>query len=407
MKKIILSIALIFVFLLICTSCINKNNPSNSDMYNEEKIHENISDNSTQEIFLSNIPYDKSINYITKINGNLVNGSNIADDEKNMYYINIKDENKLYKLDKEGINNQLIYGESIEKLQYSSEKLYFLKSEKSEMLFSSGLPIYNTYICSTNSDGTDYEEILNDKDIKNFLVLNDKIYYIAFSDEYNDEGMERYDLLCFDIATQNKYLVYENVKITNMITSNNPIISNKDNIYFITRNSGVVEYNIESDSIKNILNDSDDYYTLLTDFIICDDKIIFKCKNDRENPIKWSIYIMDITKLDDKPLCIFSEIDSSDMLMSVNITDNYIFFTYTLTEEINSGKSKIIFVRMTHDGSEIVKIKEIYCEKITNISIGEIYIIDDKLIFLNNHTNMMNEKIRIMDFDGNELNWEV
>ncbi len=118
------------------------------------------------------------------------------------------------------------------------------------------------------------------------------------------------------------------------------------------------------------------------------------------------IYIKDINK-DDEDLCIFTELKQTDMLMSININNNYVFLTYTPHDEIKEGKSKVVFVRMKHDGSEVVKIKEIYRREIGNISQGELYLIDEKIMFIDRWEHEINNRIKIMDFEGNELDWDI
>lgn len=110
MRKSIFLVVLIIAFLTIFISCTNKNNPASSNTNKENDIGENkenpldldredIADNSNNDNekdldnnnknnfnniaddrFLSDIPYDKSIEYSTNINGNLANGFNVASD---------------------------------------------------------------------------------------------------------------------------------------------------------------------------------------------------------------------------------------------------------------------------------------------------------------------------------------
>ena len=95
--------------------------------------------------------------------------------------------------------------------------------------------------------------------------------------------------------------------------------------------------------------------------------------------------------------------------MRYNITDNYVFFAYTSYEEVAKERSKIFIVRVKHDGSEAVKIKEIDCREIGNWTQDQMYIIDDKLIYFNRHywEDEIDKMIRVMDFDGNDMNWEI
>lgn len=442
MKKIIFSVILVLIFLIVFMSCVNEKKPSNSNAHEEDvnnnsddsnkkdlsnnnendsnntekDIDNNTEDNSnndatdkfTKDLFLSNIPYDKNIEYTSSISGNLTNGSCVADDENSIYYINVKDESKLYKINKNGNDNHLIYDGKVENLQYFNEKLYFLRSEEIGK-DPSGIPMYDTYICSIDTDGNNYVEITYDREIKSFLVLNDKVYYIAFSG--NGDGLDlpsgKYDLFCYDTISKKKSTIYETMFVVDIRHYNSAILVNEDNIYFNTWNDGVVEYNTKENSTKSILNSESDYYTGIGDFIVFKNKLIFKCKDDRKSPNKVGIYIKDIKKPEDKPLLVFSQIKNTDMIMSINITDNYIFLTYTPFDEIVSEKSKIIFIRMKHDGSEVVKIKEILFSEITNLKVGEICLANDKLIFLNRWGDKLEKIIKAMDFDGNDLNWDI
>jgi len=445
MKKIIFSIILTLFFLTVFMSCVNEKKPSHSNAYEEDvnndsddsnkknlsnnnendsnntekdisnntedNSNNDTTDNSTKDVFLRNIPYDKNIKYTSSTNGNLANGSCVVDDENYVYYINVKDDNKLYKIDKNGNNKQLFYEEKIENLQYFNGKLFFLISKEVEK-HPSGFPIYDKYICSIDIDGNNYVEITKDREIKNFIVLNDKIYYIAYSGTGEGLGLDlpdgKYDLFCYDTISKKKSTIYETVFVTDIRHYNSPILINESNIYFKTWNGEVVEYNVEKDSTKIILSDKNDYYTATGDFIIFNSKLIFTCIDDRKYPdSRRDIYITDIKETEDKPLLIFSEMKNTDMLMSVNITDNYIFLTYTPFDEIVSEKSKIIFIRMKHDGSEVVKIKEILFSEISNLKVGEICLINDKLIFLNRWGDKLDKIIKVIDFDGNDLNWDI
>ena len=446
MKKIICLVILIIAFLIVFISCINKNNPSNSEIdkgndisdnkHNEEDAldinsdkknaidnfnndkedldnkSDNNSNNITEEFenyrLFGNIPYDKSIKYTSSINGNLSNRANIADDENYIYYINVNDENKLYRVNKDGKDNKLIYEESIRELQCYNGKLYFLKSVEVEK-DPSGFPIYDNYICSIDSDGNNYKEITYDREMKKFLILNGKIYYIAFSGL--GEGLDllagQYDLFCYDIESKKKSTIYKFIQIGEDWILDSTLNANGDNIYFLTWFDGIIEYNIKTNNSRVILDEDSDYYTIITNFIVLNDKLIFKCKDDRTCNNEWKIYLKDIKYDEDKTLCIFSQIKVKEMLMSVNINDSYVFLTYMQFNNIPE-EAKIILVRMKYDGSEVVKIKEIPCMQPDIRPVGQIYIIDDKLIFLNSlGGGTLENMIKIMDFDGNTLDWDI
>ncbi len=447
MKKIIFSVILVLIFLTVFISCVNEKKPSQSNAHEENVINDSndntendlgnnieigsdnntekdigsntdnnsnndTTDTSTKDMFLSNISYDKNIKYTSSINGNLTNGSCVVDDEDFIYYINVKDENKLYKIDKNGNNKQLVYEEKIENLQYFNGKLYFLISKEVEK-HPSGYPIYDMYICSIDKDGNNFVEITKDREIKNFLVLNDKIYYIAYSGD--GEGLEydlpsgKYDLFCYEIKSKQKSTIYEVIQVGDHIRSFSSLLLNDDNIYFKTWYAGIIQYNTKTGIIKTVLSKTSDYYTGTGNFIIFNNSLIFTCIDDRKYPdSKTEIYIINIKKPEDKPLLIFSEIKITDMIMNININDNYIFLTYTPFDEIVSEKSKIIFIRMKHDGSEVVKIKEILCGEEICISVGEIYLIGDKFVFLHRlGDSVLGKLIKVMDFDGNDINWDI
>jgi hypothetical protein len=446
MKKIIFSVILTLIFLTIFISCVNEKRLSQSNAHEENVINDSddntendlgnnteigsdnntkkdigsnadinsnndSTDTSTKDMFLSNIPYDKNIKYTSSINGNLANGSCVVDDENFIYYINVKDENKLYKIDKNGNNKQLVYEEKIENLQYFNGKLYFLISKEIEK-DPSGFPIYDKYICSVDNDGNNFVQIIKDREIIKFLVLNDKIYYIAYSGTGENLGLSlssgKYDLFCYNTIYKEKSTIYETILITDVRHFNSPLLINENKIYFKAWTGEVIEYNTEKNISNIILENESDYYTHTSDFIVCNNMIIFACSDGSKYPdAKIEIYLKDLKRPEDKPLLVFTQIEITDMIMSFNVNDNYIFLTYTPFDEIVSEKSKINFIRMKHDGSEIVKIKEIYCSEIGNLTIGEVYLINDKLIFLHKWGDVLGKIIKIIDFDGNDINWDI
>ena len=447
MKKIIFSIILIIVFLTVFISCINKNNPSNSNIdkkndiniskedtfdlnsdkkdiidnsnnSNKEDIgsnNENNAINSTgnfeEDVFLSNIPYDRSIEYTTNINGNLINRANVAADENYIYYINIKDENKLYRISKDGRDNKLIYEERVEELQCINGKLYFLKPVEVEK-HPTGFPLYDKYICSIDSEGNNYEEITYDREMKKFLILNDKVYYIAYSGLGPEELRlqdGQYDLFCYDIKSKQKSTVYEFMRIAENWLVNSSLISNDDNIYFETWYDGIVEYNIKTNTSRTILDEysSKDFTKGIGTYILSNNKLIFTHFDSGESPnTKRGISISDIKKTNDETLCIFSDDREDGGISYINFNENYIFMMYVQYDFI-SEKKKVIIVRMKHDGSEAVKLEEIPIEYIYQRSTAQIYLIDDKLIFFEKIFRESEKMIKVMDFDGNEFEWDI
>lgn len=438
MRKVVFSIVLALIFLTFIISCVNDSNHSNlnihegnsisdnkedtlnsnkketTDNNNEEDLDsdkENISINTTEDFesktFLSNIPYDKTIEYKTNINGNLTNRSYAVEDDDFIYYVNIKDEYKLYKINKSGNGNQLIYGEEVRGLQYFDEKLYFLKFEEREK-YNFDFKIYSAYICSIDRNGNNYVEIISDKEIKNFLILKDKIYYIALSEKEDDMILGIYNLFCYDISENGKNTIYENVYVEGSPSFCYPIIYSGDSIYFMASHNKFVEYNIQTNSVKTVLSTEADYIHI-NNVIVYGNKIIYKSKNDKDENVGWDLYIVDVTEPEAEPLCLFPESNYPCMMMSYNITDNYVFLSYTKYDKTVPEKSDIVIIRMKHDGSEAVKIKELFCREIYHLPVGEILLINDKLIFFNSHywEDETNEMIKIMDFDGNELDWDI
>ena len=434
MKKIFFLVILVVFILIMFVSCINENKPLNSNIDEQNDISKNddktldldISENeensnndtkndknndTIRNLFLSDVPYDKSIEYITNINGNSAIGANVVEDEEYIYYVNIKDEKKLYRIKKDGKDNRLIFGERVAKLQYYNEKIYFLRFEKVGEE-PSGFPIYDSYVCSIDRDGNNFEEIIKDGEIRNFIVFEDRIYYIAYSGL--GEGYilpsGQYDLYCYDTGSKEKSTIYEIIQIGDIPRYDSSLISNKNNIYFETIFDGIVEYNIETNESRVILNKKNEYYTDIKGLMIYDNKLIFdsidKFKSSDENE---ELLIEDLRKSNEYLLNIFSIIRDSGRILCANSNNNYIFFAYTLNDEVESEKSKVTIVRVKHDGSEAVKIKELTCREIYHLPVGEIYLVNDKLIFFNSHylDDEINEMIKVMDFDGNELDWDI
>ena len=434
MKKSIFLIILVLAFLTIFISCFNENSPSNlninkedsldsdkkdiSNNSNEEKLDNDTENNpsstskdSLKDMFITDIPYDRSIKYTTNINANSAIGANVIADENYIYYINIKDKYKLYRISKDGKNKTSIYGERVDKLQYFNGKIYFLNSEKFKE-DQTDVYIYDSYVCSIDKDGNNFVEIIKDADIRNFIAIKDKIYYIAYSglgEGYNLPSGQ-YDLFCYDTKSKEKSTIYEIIQIGDLPGFDSSLISNGDNIYFETMYDGIVEYNIETNTSRVILSKNNEYYTSISGLMIYDNELIFNyIDNINLSDEKEEICMINLRKSAENLLSLFSEIGKIGRVLCSNTNNNYVFFAYTLYEEIESGRSKITIVRAKHDGSEAIKIKELFCRQIYHLPVGEIFLVDDKVIFFNSYywDDEIEEMIKVMDFDGNELGWDI
>lgn len=317
-----------------------------------------------------NESYDKNINYTTNIFANMVNGNKVIEDENSIYYINPKDENKIYVINKDGKNKKKISDKIAYKNLYDyNNKIYFLtelKENSEESKLSIGY---------TTKDGLDYKILKNNKNIVSFIINDEKIYYIANSEEQDLEGFYIYNLYSSDLLGNEEILIEKNI---------NPeynLILDKSNLYYFV--GGFVEYNINNKS-KNVLNINNlELYTFLD-----------------EN--KYKIDIKNLEKEIEKML-------ESHYIRGYNLTEKYIFFISETTKDIPEDKYVLSIFRIKHDGTQLVSICDIdYKNIVTNIINESIYTIGNKLIFIDSSNNIESKNmIKIFDFDGNYIEWDM
>ena len=398
MRYINIIVIVLSVFMLVSCTYYSKDDLTDvENVLNPKDNNENIENNEFENFFLTNIPYDKSIIYKTNLNANLSNDNGVTSDESYIYYINIKDDDKLYKMNKSQNISEKIFDESVSNIYLYDKKIYFIQYDNTE---NENSLICKSSISCVSTNGVSKNVIIEKNNILCFVIHENNIYYIAHSNELNEKGLERFDLYKYNLLINENTLIYKNVCSSLYAPISIKIMLNNEKIYFFDFDFNYIEYNTVKMQFKTMIENN--YYKNLT---VYNGYIYYHDKNSSISNSKWNI---SRKKLDcsDTSSEIFSEFDSDDMLMNMNVTDNYIFIIYATKHEINNG-SNLFVLRMKHDGSELVKIYEIPCKSIGNISLGFIYTVDDKIIIFNRKTIEKNDNIIVLDFDGNRLDWDI
>ncbi len=115
--------------------------------------------------------------------------------------------------------------------------------------------------------------------------------------------------------------------------------------------------------------------------------------------------ILKSINLDESKLENLVNLDENYIIRTVYITDEYVFFT-----TYNEYKNNVLDIyRVKNDGNDLVKIYSIeYPEQLSNIVGDRIFIVNKKIIFFDTNFIIDNKhRIKVLDFDGNELNWDM
>lgn len=389
-------IKLSFILLTCCYVLLGCNSHEPNESVNAEKPNDEIPNINTSDKpdYLIGIPYDKSIEYKTNLSSNIANGNYVVHDEYFIYYINNSD-GKIYKINHDGQNREVLYDSSAERLFLYNDEIYFIKTN-----IVGKLKISNE-ICSIDKSGNNLKIVLEADDILNFNIYNDIIYYNA-SSNVNSDGIIPYkihNLFKYNLNTNEKSIIYEDISCNVMGVGIHQIIIENDKIYFdafVDEYIKMMEYDIKNNTVRCIL---DNQAT-----IINDNNMFFYTVYDKEKNLnklcKLSIN-EDIANAKD----IFFAKDNINM-QRIALNEKYIFLMYN--EYSLTGDVKLNILRIKHDGSEVIKIVEYDSEATSSYFYGYMQLVNDKLIVYDyNFKKNPEYSITVMDFDGNLLDWDM
>lgn len=309
---------------------------------------------------------------------NQANGGRIDYDGERIYYIN---NGRLYSISTTGTDRKLLF----DKFDVFGFKIY----KDRIYLFSYSHEDSNAIYC-IDKQGKKID-IIEDDDLhspehklRGIMMYDDGIYYLR--DNYGEDGMLS-SVFKYDIEDKRSY---NNLYIlTN--ESAEPIEYN-NKLYFLDgyQNDRLIEYDGESTryvEFNKVNNHSEKYITSIQ---IVEGYIYYNSKNHISRDKLYEA---------ETPEVIISNEDY--MISSLNVTKEYIFYKNIIINE--NGDVTIQYNRMKHDGSEIKTIFEDKFNTFSNIGPMPIYIIDNLIFFRLWETYEM----KVMDFDGNIIDWRM
>jgi hypothetical protein len=359
MKKLCLIVLLCFLSLFL-SSCEITNKTNGNE----------ISTNDNKDKTIKKVPKNKSPNQ--------ANAGMIDYDDQAIYYT---DNGKLYTISKDGKDKKILFDKyDVYSFEIFEGRIYI--EFKSKGLYG---------ISSIDMNGKDlkYIDINNiNSDINwfnGFNMCNNYIYYYlgnygSDSQIYSDFNMVyRYNI------KNNKIDDKFNILVGNMSL---PVVYN-NKLYLqdsehLDRLIEIDDNNINYINFK--ISEHKDQYT--TSIQIFDGYIYYHGKNYicRDNLIS----------AEKTELILQNE---GYIIGSMNVTTEYIFFNNVMFEE---DKTTVQLNRVKHDGTEMKTIfVDILKKENTHMASSPIYVVDD-LIF---YRLRESDKIKVMDFDGNILDW--
>lgn len=342
----------------------------------------------------------KNFSDVAKINaksstysGNMINKNFVVEDDECLYFINISDENKLYKKYKNDNLVKKIYDYSIERIFLYNDKIYFSTfirdidiegTEFSQRLFG---------IYSINKDGSECKKILEAIHLYHFIINSSKIYYVMSDEQDSITGLDINKLCSFDINSK-EVSVIDNRLLVRSIAPVQTVLYCSDNKIYYDSYDGFIEFDLESES-KKVLKSIDDVYQLP---LVYENQVYSKSGN--------KIYKTSLTEKNSNETII--EMNDDSYIRTFNITDNYIFFILKNSNQ-EENRAVLELFRSNHDGSNMKKLYEFEYIQNTHFDSEYIYITENDLIVYLDKYFIANKKdcIKVFDFDGNVLDWNI
>lgn len=355
-----------------------------SENYAEKKFEES-GDKAKLDSYSTNIPYDTSISYKTNHSASLSSGGQMLYDDDYMYYIN---DRNLYRINKQGKEKQLLTENKTHMLFLYNNEIYYSGQDISDESYG---------IFHLDKNELKSELILSDYS-NSFVIIKDKIIYDKYVEADSSSNKNRFCLYSYDIYTKESYLISNNLLETR--DSKNVLIYNDKIIYSTVgsdNNELLMQYDIDenkSDELKFNESDFKDLFVLAA---------MQTYNSEIYGKFDDGIYKI---KIDDtiSREQIMPRLDEKGYIYQLQVTDNYIFF-FTSYFLLPSDVHYFHVFRMKHDGTEITNIYDSKHSRTDGGSTGSyssMYVIEDK-IFLFNH----GQKMTVLDFDGNVLDWDI
>ena len=282
---------------------------------------------------------------------NLANGGMAAVNGDWIYFINYGDYNSLYKINKDGSQEEKISSDYAYYLNYYDDWLYYCNASE------------NSYIYKIKPDGTQ-RTLVSESAARNLTIVDGWMYFVNITYTENENA----SMTIFKAKTDGS-------ELTQLLSSVvNGFCVAGDMIYYIDGESSTI-YKMKTDGSGNTQLAS----ATAVMMSVLDDRIYYVDGTDELNTL-WSMKLdgTENTKLSD------------DKLAGFNVSNGWIYYS-NATEEFGSFE----FKKMKLDGSEVTAVNE--------DSPILINVIDDTLVYLSfDISNLISWQVKqtIVNIDG-------
>ncbi|GEM_PF-2220475 len=311
-------------------------------------------------------------NYQMNLSSNAANLSMFTSDGQFVYYINYNDGCKLYKINENGTDNQIIANSSCKEIFYYNGVIYFTERLNNNL---------STAFSCINTDGTDYRILIDEEvdniSIWNFIIYEDNIFAIGDKGDVEpDAGFPLGYLMSINI---------DSMEMTILDTENSGYIMGdfvicEDKIYY-RMNYTKFMYNISTKEIMEV--------PMLGSYLQEIDGNVYSFESNK-------IYKWDINNLQNN---IIYQDDKGLEIRNLYVTNNGIIFS---TKESNTLK---VF-KMNHDGSDLLEICSIPYLNFRQEKQDMLYVINDKIFIVNIFVVENKSFLIVVDLKGNRL-WSL
>lgn len=349
-KKILVAICLIFiiVFFTACDKPI-KIDSGNTQPYENESINTDIDTDIDTDI-LSNIEKSDENKYLSIKSPSISVFGMVTHDGERIYYYSTKDAG-IYAINTDGSNRTKLLNTKADQLYYYKNKVYFIGSYT---------------ICSINTDGTDFKELLDEPSIYGFYIYEDVIYYIS----------KDFSLCSYNITNQEKQIIKDPYVRVNVIYNNKLYYHQNEGL-----DGNLVEY--------DMVNKTEKVHEIYTgNYIQFYDNCLYFY--NEFGLAKYNLTTNELEKIENVRT---DDIDSDIFY----VTDKNIFF---VGKNINFEKD---IYRVDVDGNNLTKITNYKNVVVFCIANDKIFLTDSYEYYKEGETTYQ----KVIDFEGNELDWDI
>ncbi|MCY6354879.1 DUF5050 domain-containing protein [Clostridium sp. ZS2-4] len=330
MKKKIISLTLILSFSFSLTA-------SNICYASEKKvvpikINNNLINSGVKKI-------EKRINNVNQTieigntNGNIANAGKVVQNGEWIYYSGA-DSNGLYKIKTDNTCKTKLFDGSVHYINVSKDWIYFIYSDE----YNSNINGFKPCIYKIKTDGSSKIKLYENDDISNLIVINDCLYFSAYSQDANYELHGGVYKMKTDGTS--KTLLPKEYSINNIINDWSYCFDDK----------GIYKTKIDGSNKIRLSN-------IVPSFMIARDKYIYY-QIQTEPYSEYKIYKMDLDGKNIKEICKYTsymtELFNSNFF---NVDDEWVYY-------VSLNDSNLNLYKIRTDGTECTKLIDEGCQYI-------------------------------------------